>query len=73
MNKPIDINDDLETHFKRELKELLDRYDFDMYIDFDSLGAGGWHESLVVVENRGFDCDYISFDLDEIIERKTHR
>jgi hypothetical protein len=63
----------VKMNFKKELKELLDRYDFDMYIDFDSLGAGGWHESLLAVENRGFDCEHISFDLDDIVERKTHR
>ena len=63
-----------EESFKKELKELLNRYDFKMYIDFDSRGgSGGWYESVLMVKNQCFDCDVISFDLDEIVERKIHR
>lgn len=71
---PVEVKEqpkpEIETDFKRELKELLDRYNFDMYVDFDRLGACGPIETVVMVENRGFDCEHISFDLDEFAERK---
>lgn len=62
--------EEIEFEFKRELKDFLDRYNLDMYVDFDRLGGAGPIETVVMVENRGFDCEAIFFDLDEFAKRK---
>ena len=61
--------DEIEQKFKKELDELLDRYNFKMYIDFDRLGACGPTEACLCVENIGYDIENISFNLDEFVER----
>ncbi len=60
----------MEEEFKKELKALLDKYDFSLHIDFDRLGACGDKEAVLIVENNAFDVEAIFFDLDEFCERK---
>ena len=69
LENPEESDDLIETSFKTDLRELLDRYNFDMYIDFDRLGACGPIEACLCVENRGYDIEHISFDLDELVKR----
>lgn len=49
--------------FCQELQQLLDKYDFELEIDFDRRGACGPIEAVLVAQTKSFDCEYMSVNL----------
>lgn len=62
---------EIVQRFKTELKQLLNKYNLELSIDFDRLGGCGPSEALIALEEKGDNINFpISFNLDDIAPRK---